>query len=127
MGEKERKSLLLDPSYLMEEHIKRMEIQQKSEKMKDFIQRFIDDKENKFRYDEYSKWKNLYKTLIDQNEELRQAQNNKECMVLNTKQNEYEQKISCLNQEIRRREKEMNEMKNKCNDIQNDYFSLESK
>merc|ERR1712154_248070 len=75
----------------------------------------------------YSKWKNLYKTLIDQNEELRQAQNNKECMVLNSKQNEYEQKISCLNQEIQRREKEMNEIKNKYNDIQNDYFSLESK
>ena len=75
--ELQRKNLLNDPTNLIEEHIKNLELQQQSEQMMDFIHRFIDDKDNKFRHDQYEKWKNTYDTLIDENEELRhQLQSN---------------------------------------------------
>ena len=69
--ERERKTLMLDPSALVAEHLKTMELQKQSEQMMDFIHRFIDDKDKKFRYDQYEKWKNTYETLVDENEELR--------------------------------------------------------
>jgi hypothetical protein len=71
--EKQRKALLSDPSYLAQEHLKNMELQQQSEQMMDFFHRFIDDKDNKVRYDQYIKWKNAYTLLVDENEELRQG------------------------------------------------------
>lgn len=75
--EQERKNLNHDPSAVIEEHLKNMELQQQSEQMMDFIHRFIDDKDNKFRYDQYEKWKSTYDVLVDENEELRlQMQSN---------------------------------------------------
>merc|ERR1712130_941595 len=144
--EKERKMLLSDPSYLIEEHLKNMELQQQSEQMMDFFHRFIDDKDNKVRYDQYIKWKNAYSLLVDENEELRQQNTSKPSQsvlqnMISSKDEEYEAKIASLQNEKQSMEQlmqtkdnqmntlqaNMSKMENEHNDLLNNYAELESK
>eukprot|EP01084_Bolivina_argentea_P256591 432055_1 len=154
--EKERKMLLSDPSYVVEEHVKTMELQQQCQQMMDFIHRFVDDDDNKFRNDEYMKWKNMYQVLVDENEELRQQirsnQNDsrkllaiKEQMTVQPQIEEYEAKIGSLRDEYGRMDEEYKQkvdglqqevsrlreseqvLKNTHNDLENSNGELSSK
>ena len=153
--EKERKNLNYDASAVIEEHLKNMELHEQCEQMMDFIHRFIDDKDNKFRYDQYEKWKNTYQTLIDENEQLRQEMQSNETdsqkllavkeKMVQPKIEQYQIKISLLNNQIQEIEKKnkdnidelqqkyiklqelKQEKENEYNDLQNNYGELMSK
>eukprot|EP00487_Bulimina_marginata_P002923 TRINITY_DN16769_c0_g2_i1.p1 TRINITY_DN16769_c0_g2~~TRINITY_DN16769_c0_g2_i1.p1 ORF type:complete len:148 (-),score=29.07 TRINITY_DN16769_c0_g2_i1:53-475(-) len=115
----------------------------------DFIHRFMDDKDNKFRYDQYIKWKDTYNVLVDENEELRQQNSNDLQLNMshlhNVNVEEYEGKISSLNHRIQAMEQESKqksetlqqqisilqaskeEMQSQHDDLQNNYAELTSK